>query len=181
MGTDRTAGRLSARCPTCQTVFRADTIKRLVKAMARCCLRKGDGIKLISAEEALDKPVLPALPWRCELERQICSQNDTTYSHWSVYSRDKNRWINHLRWQTKALQGLKLEWSQWRIERHYAAPMKEYDFANLVGGAKPIADCLIELGIIVDDRPANFVASYAQVRDTRKYTALILEAVSQHS
>ena len=38
------------------------------------------------------------------------------------------------------------------------------DFANLVGGAKPIPDCLQRLGYIVDDSPKWFECDYQQIQ-----------------
>ena len=39
---------------------------------------------------------------------------------------------------------------------------RQLDYANLVGGAKPIPDSLIGLGYLVDDGPKWFRCSYEQ-------------------
>ncbi|TVR43524.1 MAG: hypothetical protein EA402_09485 [Planctomycetota bacterium] len=41
------------------------------------------------------------------------------------------------------------------------------DYANLVGGAKPIPDCLQRLGYLEDDSPRWFECSYEQLRCPR--------------
>ena len=42
------------------------------------------------------------------------------------------------------------------------------DFANLVGGAKPIPDCLVRLGYLRDDSPEWLECAYEQHRVPRK-------------
>ena len=41
------------------------------------------------------------------------------------------------------------------------------DYANLVGGAKPIPDCLIRLGYLRDDTPRWFHCEYFQCQVTK--------------
>jgi hypothetical protein len=177
MGTRREAGRLSATCPLCKSVWHADELTEITKLVSKCCGKQKKAV--LKPHETLrapvDRPMLPTTPWSIDVDRVIISQNKTTYSHWTVYNRDKRGWLTHLRVRTRELQGLRLGWSRWRFERHYASPAKEMDYANIVGGFKPVPDCLIELGIIMDDKPSMFEASYGQVKDTTNFTVITLQ------
>lgn len=71
--------------------------------------------------------------------------------------------------------GLRLNWSEWQITRCWAPPRRELDYGNMVGGAKPIPDVLIEMGTIVDDKPAHFACNYLQRRCAgESYTLITL-------
>lgn len=48
------------------------------------------------------------------------------------------------------------------------------DYGNLVGGAKPIPDCLRDLGWIKDDSPAWFECEYVQHKCPRKDEVTII-------
>jgi len=105
----------------------------------------------------------------------ISSQNNSTYSHWSVYKRGKDGWSMALALLLRPVAGLRLNWSEWQITRCWAPPRRELDYGNLVGGAKPIPDCLIEAGVIVDDKPAHFSCGYFQLRTKgESYTTITL-------
>jgi hypothetical protein len=69
---------------------------------------------------------------------------------------------------------MRLPWSRWRLERIWCAPKREYDFANFVGGAKPLIDCLIDHGLIYDDDPKHFTCEYEQIPGESNHTRLIL-------
>lgn len=64
--------------------------------------------------------------------------------------------------------------SAWVLERVYTPPGKEMDYANFVGGAKPLIDGLIHYGIIVDDAPSHFHCKYEQTPGDENATYLIL-------
>lgn len=113
------------------------------------------------------------LPWIITVPLLISSQNKTQYSHWSVYKRGKDTWRLALSLLVGPTRGLRLPWSHWTFTRCWASPHRELDYGNLVGGAKPIADCLIELGVIVDDKPKHFHCDYLQRRVTDKSYTLI--------
>lgn len=49
--------------------------------------------------------------------------------------------------------------------RSYGKRCRDYDYANLVGGGKPLVDSMVKLGYLVDDRPNTFQASYHQSKD----------------
>jgi hypothetical protein len=108
-----------------------------------------------------------------EIGRQGLSQNETTYAHWKVHAKDKADWMARLRPLVHLLGGT-YEWSQWRIVRLYSGRHRLMDFGNLVGGFKPAADCLTELGVIVDDSPKYFKADYEQLPADRTATVLYL-------
>jgi hypothetical protein len=106
-----------------------------------------------------------ALPLRIEVARGIISQNKTQWAHWRVANRDKREWSTALEPHLTALRGLRLEHSSWHIVRIYGHGKRELDYGNLVGGAKPIPDCLKDFGVIKDDKPENFHCDYTQRHD----------------
>lgn len=114
-------------------------------------------------------PVVLTLP------RAVLSQNKTTYAHWSAHSRDKAHWVKLLQRVAGTYIGLDLEYSEWSLIRRYAGRSKPYDFANLVGGAKPLIDSLVQLGIIRDDSEKHFKCSYSQEKGRISDTVLTLE------
>lgn len=94
----------------------------------------------------------------------ISSQNNSTYSHWSVYKKGKDSWSMALGLLLRPVAGLRLNWSEWQITRCWAPPRRELDYGNFVGGCKGPIDCLTEAGVIRDDKPANFSCDYVQTR-----------------
>ena len=90
--------------------------------------------------------------------RQIPSQNKSQYKHWSYYTKERDAWFVLLRTQLAPQKALK---AKVRLcIRSYRTRL--LDYANLVGGAKPIPDCLIRLGYLHDDSPQWFECSYEQ-------------------
>jgi hypothetical protein len=118
------------------------------------------------------------LPMTWEIPMGILSQNATTYRHWSAYAKDKRRWLLTLAVALRDLRGLRLARSRWRIVRIYGGRHREMDLANLIGGAKPIPDCLTKLGVIVDDKPSCFSCDYEQVRDETGRNLTVLQLLS---
>ena len=105
---------------------------------------------------------------------RVPSQNDFQYSHWRKYYRVKRLWLLHLR--------AEIGYAQQQITTPVKAVITSYrslllDHANLVGGAKPIPDCLKTLGWIVDDSEEWFRCDYEQIKCKRKEerTIIILE------
>lgn len=92
------------------------------------------------------------------IRRRIPSQNRSQYAHWREYSREKHVWLRLMR-----------EVLPQRIpeRRRVELVIRSFrtrlcDYANLVGGAKPIPDILRTLGYVWDDSPELFAATYVQ-------------------
>jgi hypothetical protein len=51
------------------------------------------------------------------------------------------------------------------------------DYANLVGGAKPIPDALVRLGYLKDDGPRWFFCDYFQIQVPREDERTVIEFV----
>lgn len=92
--------------------------------------------------------------------RRLPSQNRSQYGHWSTYAKERDVWFVLLRAQlppqTPVAHPVQM------IIRSYR--MRLCDYANLVGGAKPIPDALIRLGYLKDDGPDWFSCRYEQHR-----------------
>ena len=92
------------------------------------------------------------------VRRKVPSQNASMYRHWSAYTAERDAWFVLLR-------------AQLPPRRPPSGPVRLairsfrnrlVDYANLVGGAKPIPDCLIRLGYLKDDGPDWFTCTYEQ-------------------
>ena len=105
--------------------------------------------------------------------RGVLSQNKTTYSHWTTYKRDKASWLSYSHLLTP-LRGCCLPYSEWELTRVYTPPKRLYDKANLIGGAKPLIDTLVKLGVIWDDDPTHFECDYKQEKGDVNATRLTL-------
>lgn len=98
------------------------------------------------------------------IARRVPSQNSSQYRHWSHYTKERDLWFILLRSQ--------LPPQAQPPEEKVAVLIRSYrnrlvDFANLVGGAKPIPDCLQRLNYIKDDNPKWFDCRYEQVQCPR--------------
>lgn len=92
------------------------------------------------------------------VKRRVPSQNRSQYSHWSRYTKERDAWYVLLRGQLSPIAS---------VEQPMRLAIRSYrlrllDYANLVGGAKPIPDCLVRLGYLKDDSPQWFRCSYEQ-------------------
>ena len=90
--------------------------------------------------------------------RRVPSQNQSQYKHWRHYTRERDAWYVLLRSQLSP---------RVQIDEPLRIAIRSFrtrlvDYANLVGGAKPIPDCLIKLGYLKDDAPAWFRCTYEQ-------------------
>lgn len=157
---------LSTRCPICQALIPGDSLKQIKRALALC--RHGSS-----------SLILPQLPCHWTFDRAVLSQNITTYGHRWVYHSDKVSWVKYLVPAMTNVAGLDLTKSFWCLARHYAKPKREYDWANFVGGCKPIIDVLTNMRIIRDDAPLYFNCEYVQVLDTKNFTKLSLLKAEQ--
>ena len=95
------------------------------------------------------------------LRRRIPSQNRFQYAHWRAYAAERDAWFvllrAHLTPRSPAPE------FPVRIRLH-SFRTRLLDYANLVGGAKPIPDALIRLGYLKDDHPRWFHADYHQTQ-----------------
>lgn len=92
------------------------------------------------------------------VRRRVPSQNASMYRHWKAYTTERDAWFVLLRAQLAPRQPVAVPV---RLAiRSYRTRL--VDYANLVGGAKPIPDCLIRLGWLKDDSPRWFTCSYEQ-------------------
>jgi hypothetical protein len=108
------------------------------------------------------------------IRRRVPSQNASMYKHWSAYTKERDQWFILLRQQ---LPPRSPPDHPVRMQiRSYRTRM--VDFANFVGGAKPIPDCLIRLGYLKDDNPHWFACEYQQfiVPKTDERTELVFLA-----
>ncbi len=90
--------------------------------------------------------------------RRVPSQNASMYRHWSAYTKERDAWFILLRSQ---LPPREPPAEPVRIVLH-SYRVRLVDYANLVGGAKPIPDSLIRLGYLKDDSPRWFACDYFQ-------------------
>lgn len=92
------------------------------------------------------------------IHRRVPSQNASMYRHWRAYTAERDAWFILLRAQLPPRnppdQPVRLILRSLRT--------RLVDYANLVGGAKPIPDCLIRLGYLKDDSPRWFSCEYYQ-------------------
>jgi len=105
-------------------------------------------------------PVVEPAPSVIVIPRRIPSQNRSQYRHWSAYTRERDAWYVLLRQQLPPRPPpdapVCMEIRSFRT--------RLVDFANLVGGAKMIPDCLFRLGWIRDDSPRWFHCDYRQIQ-----------------
>jgi hypothetical protein len=80
------------------------------------------------------------------------------YRHWRAYTSERDAWFILLRAQLPPRRPP--EEPVRMILRSLRTRL--VDYANLVGGAKPIPDCLIRLGYLRDDSPRWFHCDYYQ-------------------
>ncbi len=103
----------------------------------------------------MDAATLPRL---IVIRRKVPSQNASMYRHWSAYTAERDAWFVLLRAKLSPRQAIAAPVRM--AIRSYRTRL--IDFANLVGGAKPIPDCLIRLGYLKDDSPRWFECDYQQ-------------------
>jgi hypothetical protein len=92
------------------------------------------------------------------VKRRVPSQNNAQYAHWSLYTKERDMWFMLLRAQLPPRHSP--EEPVRLILRSFRTRL--LDYANLVGGAKAIPDCLKRLGYIKDDSPRWFHCEYFQ-------------------
>ena len=101
-------------------------------------------------------------PWSVAINRRVPSQNQFHYMHWSAYKKERDAWALLLRAQIPQRPSVVIP-----VQLTIASfRTRLCDYANLVGGAKPIPDCLIQLGWLKDDHPDWMTCTYTQEQVT---------------
>jgi len=164
-------------CPVCRARLNVASLSEATAAVQSCCqpkrarrkakVQKPTYAPLISRESLI-------LPVQFRFTRLVESQNATTYSHWNKHHSDKKDWLSRVQLQMAAYRGFNFEFSRWHMERVYAGRRREMDYANMVGGAKPLVDCLTLAQVIRDDAPKHFMCEYSQRRGDVSETILTL-------
>jgi hypothetical protein len=108
------------------------------------------------------------------LRRRVPSQNQTQYGHWRAYAKERDLWYLLLR--AVLPPRLPPEVPVRLALRSYRTRL--VDFANLVGGAKPIPDGLVRLGYLKDDSPRWFHCDYCQLQVPKSEERTELEFLS---
>ena len=118
--------------------------------------------------------------WILRIEKASPSQNEFAFSHWRKAKASKDAWKLLIRGAAGFLDipGARGK-RRLTIERHAKGTLDEQ---NLIGGAKGIIDDLVQLGLLVDDKPACLelgkpVQARLKPGERRPYTLLILEEV----
>jgi hypothetical protein len=163
---------VKASCPKCGKELEATNLAELKRSLRNCC--KG-ARKKKRERPSVYNDIQFALPFEVHFGRLIHSQNISTYAHWSVPKKDKDDWQRRVNLAFRDYRGVLLPWSSWEIRRIYAHPNRRMDYANMVGGCKPLIDALIDCHIIVDDADKYFECSYEQDKGVESYTWLILK------
>jgi hypothetical protein len=91
---------------------------------------------------------------------KVESQNKSTFGHWRTYRRYRDKWLVALRNRLVPRHARPDCPMELRIT---SVRQRLLDDGNLVGGAKPIPDCLVRLGYIHDDSPKWLKVAYEQL------------------
>jgi hypothetical protein len=116
--------------------------------------------------------------WTLRIDKASPSQNAFAFSHWRKAKASKDAWKMLIRCAKGFLEVPKATGKRrLTIERHSSGLLDEQ---NLIGGAKGIIDNLVQLGLLVDDRPELLELHAKQVKSSRAgaHTLLILEEVA---
>lgn len=116
--------------------------------------------------------------WTLRIDRPCPSQNEFAFAHWRKAKNSKDAWKILIRSADGFLTIPKAQGKRkLTIERHAKGILDEQ---NLIGGAKGIIDNLVQLGLLVDDKPACLeLGTPVQVRvKGMPFTLLILEEVA---
>jgi hypothetical protein len=93
------------------------------------------------------------------MARRMASQNQFQYKHWRSYTAERDAWWLLIRSQLPPRSAAPDHPVRLRL---HSFRTRLVDYANLVGGAKPIPDVLIRLGYLKDDSPRWFHCDYFQ-------------------
>jgi hypothetical protein len=117
----------------------------------------------------------PTIYGTVTIKRRLPSQNKCHGSHWRTYRKEFDVWA----W----MMGLALPLRTSPPTTQVCIRIISYrnrlcDFANLVGGSKPIPDILKRRGYIRDDKPEWFHCEYAQVQVPKTDERTVIEFLS---
>lgn len=92
------------------------------------------------------------MTWSLTIPRACPSQNKHQWAHWAIIRKEKAEWMTLIRTaygfpdipRATGRRKLTIERWGWKI----------LDEMNLIGGAKGIVDNLVQLGLLVDDKPS---------------------------
>lgn len=118
--------------------------------------------------------------WTLRIDVASPSQNDLDRMHWQARRRVKDGWKLLVRTAPGFVRIPRAKGHRTlTIERGSCGTL---DTQNLIGGAKGIIDNLVQLGLLVDDRPEFLTLNLPVQRRIRRgespYTLLILEEVA---
>jgi hypothetical protein len=122
-----------------------------------------------------------SIRWTLRIEKACPSQNEFAFSSWRKGHRSKAEWKVLIRGSKDFLSVPRAQGKRRLIiERHAKGILDE---SNLIGGAKGIIDDLVQLGLLVDDKPeflelAKPIQARLAAGERRPYTLLILEEVA---
>lgn len=119
------------------------------------------------------------MTWTLRISKASPSQNEFAFSNWRVAYRSKQEWATLIRGARGFLDVPKASGKRHlTIVRH---GFRALDVPNIIGGAKGIIDNLVQLGLLVDDRPELLDLSARNEklkRGEKPFTELILEEVA---
>jgi hypothetical protein len=108
---------------------------------------------------------------RVEIPRRVPSQNESVWAHWRVYSGEKKKWFALMSAALPKREPPERKVMIWITSYRN----RELDHMNLVGGCKPIPDCLKQLGYIKDDSPKWFDYVVSQEKCARDEERTVVE------
>lgn len=91
---------------------------------------------------------------------EVQSMNAWMYQHWRAYMKVRDEWMVYLRVRLAPRARPPAVKTFLRITSRRG---RLIDYANFIGGAKPIPDCLTRLNYIHNDSPAWFECDYHQL------------------
>jgi len=106
-------------------------------------------------------------PSQNELSSNLKGRSGFKYRRW------RDKFEKATRPAEEPAQGQRRVW----FTRHYGARKRDFDYANLVGGGKPLIDTLVRCGYFVDDSPKLMIAYYKQEKSKTKedYITVVIE------
>ncbi len=96
---------------------------------------------------------------RAKIPRKIRSRNEFMRGSKWKYINEKKAWLHNMHYILGSPSSPPIGMAYCLIE---SVRGRLLDEDNLIGGAKPIPDCLKQLGFIKDDRPGTFKCKYVQ-------------------